>query len=203
MNPKSTHPLRSFLRSLRTAIALPHWIRKYQVSNLKWDLVGGVTVGMVLVPQSMAYAVLAGLPPAHGLYGSMIPLLVYALLGHGRQVAFGIVAVDMLVVASALTELGVSTPAEAVPVVLVMSTLLGALHLVMGLLRFGWLVAYLSRPVVAGFFLAAPVLIALSQVGNLAGIEWPRLSDLRGLAAVDVSQLGRVHLLPLLIGGCS
>ncbi len=145
------------------------WARGYTGRDARKDLVAGLTVGVLLVPQGMAYAHLAGLSPVYGLYASLVPLVVYAFLGSAPRVAFGIVAVDMLVVGAAIARVGVTGPGEAASVAVLLAAMAGLIHFLMGTFELGWIVAYLSRPVVVGFMLAAPVLIGWSQVDGLLG----------------------------------
>jgi SulP family sulfate permease len=150
------------------------WLAEYDGAALRGDLMAGVAVGVMLVPQAMAYALVAGVPPVYGLYASLVPLLVYPLVGGAKRLAVGIVALDMLVVGTAIDRLGVSDPAAVVSVALALTALVGVIHLAFGLLRLGFMAEWLSRPVTSGFMIAAPILIALSQLDALLGVEVER-----------------------------
>ncbi len=153
-------------------------IQRLWASTLRNDLVAGLTTAILLVPQAMAYATLAGLPPVVGLYASTIPLLMYAWIGSSSVMAVGPVALVSLMTASALLplkEAGASPP-ELLAAAGLLALLVGALQVVMGLLRFQGLTRLLSRPVLTGFTAAAALLIGWSQVPTLLGAG-PALGD--------------------------
>lgn len=137
------------------------------------DIVAGVTVALVLVPQSMAYAQLAGLEPYYGLYASFLPGIIAALFGSSRQLATGPVAVVSLMTASALEPLALD-PASYVSYAIILAFLVGLFQLSLGLFRLGVLVNFLSHPVVVGFTNAAAIIIATSQIGKLFGVSVER-----------------------------
>ncbi len=136
---------------------------------LQADIIAGITVALVLVPQSMAYAQLAGLPPYYGLYASFLPGIVAALFGSSRQLATGPVAVVSLMTAAALEPLAVS-PELYVAYALSMALMVGIFQLSLGVLRLGVLVDFLSHPVVIGFTNAAAIIIATSQLSKIFGV---------------------------------
>lgn len=139
-------------------------------ADLLSDLGAGVTVGAMLVPQAMAYALLAGLPPEVGLYASTVPLVLYAIFGTSRQLAVGPVAIVSLLSATALASVAEEGAAGYVAAAGVLALLVGAIHLVMGLGRLGFLTRLLSHPVLVGFTSAAALLIGASQVKHLLGV---------------------------------
>lgn len=138
------------------------------------DALAGTIVGVMLVPQAMAYAMLAGLPPEVGLYASTLPLLIYAVLGTSRELAVGPVAVVSLLVAHGIAKLGAPDPATVLAASAWMALSVGALQLVLGMLRAGVLANRLSHGVISGFTGAAAIVIAASQAKHLIGIELPR-----------------------------
>ena len=138
---------------------------------LRADIVAGITVALVLVPQSMAYAQLAGLPAYHGLYASFLPGVVAALLGSSRQLATGPVAVVSLMTASALEPLAAGNPEGYLAYAVMMALMVGVFQIALGLLRLGVLVDFLSHPVVVGFTNAAAIIIGTSQIGKLFGVS--------------------------------
>lgn len=150
------------------------WLAEYDGSALRGDLMAGLAVGVMLVPQAMAYALIAGLPPVYGLYASLVPLLIYPLIGGAKRLAVGIVALDMLVVGTGLERIGATDTETVVGLALMLTALVGVLHLVFGLLRLGFVAEWLSRPVTSGFMIAAPLLIAISQLDSLLGVEVER-----------------------------
>ncbi|MEN8108740.1 MAG: sulfate permease [Pseudomonadota bacterium] len=142
--------------------------------TLRADLIAGITVALVLVPQSMAYAQLAGLPPYYGLYASFLPGIVAALFGSSRQLATGPVAVVSLMTASALEPIAGSSPELYVAYAIMLAFMVGVFQMSLGLLRLGVLVNFLSHPVVVGFTNAAAIIIGTSQLGKLFGVSVER-----------------------------
>lgn len=149
---------------------LPPWVRHYQSSDLAGDIAAGVVVALLLVPQGLAYALLAGLPLEVGLYASLAPLVVYAALGTSRQQSVGPMAVTALMTGAALAPLASVGSAHYVALAMGLAILSGAMLFVFGWLRMGWLAQYLSQPVLVGFTAASAVLIALSQLPVLLGV---------------------------------
>lgn len=146
------------------------WLRHYDRSQLPDDLLAGFITAVLLVPQAMAYAILAGLPPQVGLYASIVPLIAYALLGTSRTLSVGPVSVAALLVGTALAGAGSENYlADA----LLLAMLSGLIMLLMAMLRLGALVNFISHPALTGFVSGAAVLIILSQLGNLLGISVP------------------------------
>ena len=125
----------------------------------------------MLIPQGMAYAMIAGLPPVFGLYAALVPQFVYALLGTSRQLAVGPVAMDSLLVASGLGALALSSIDEYIAMAIFLALFMGGIQLAFGLLRMGFLVTFLSRPVISGFTSAAAIIIGLSQLKHFLGTE--------------------------------
>jgi len=144
-------------------------LRKPEI--LRADLVAGITVALVLVPQSMAYAQLAGLPAYYGLYASFLPGIVAALFGSSRQLATGPVAVVSLMTASALEPIARGNPELYIAYAIMLALMVGVFQVALGLLRLGVLVNFLSHPVVVGFTNAAAVIIGASQLGKLFGVS--------------------------------
>ncbi|MDH3980530.1 MAG: solute carrier family 26 protein [Gammaproteobacteria bacterium] len=138
---------------------------------IRADLIAGVTVALVLVPQSMAYAQLAGLPPYYGLYASFLPGIIAALFGSSRQLATGPVAVVSLMTASALEPIAGANPELYIAYAIMLAMMVGVFQMALGLLRMGVLVNFLSHPVVVGFTNAAAIIIGTSQLGKLFGVS--------------------------------
>ena len=135
------------------------------------DLGAGVAVGAMLVPQGMAYALLAGLPPEVGLYASTVPLVLYAIFGTSRQLAVGPVAIVSLLSASTLASVAAEGSTGYVAAAGLLALLVGAVHLVLGVARLGFLTRLLSHPVLVGFTSAAALIIGASQVEHLLGVS--------------------------------
>ena len=147
------------------------WASRYDGATLTNDLVAAVIVTIMLVPQSLAYALLAGLPPQVGLYASILPLVAYAVFGTSRTLAVGPVAVISLMTATAAGGVAAQGSAEYVAAALILALLSGLILTVMGLLRLGFLANLLSHPVVSGFITASGILIAVSQARHILGIR--------------------------------
>jgi len=182
---------------------VPAWLATYRREELAGDSIAGAVVAMMLVPQGMAYALLAGLPPEIGLYASIAPLLLYAVFGSSRYLAVGPVAIISLLVASTLTPLADPGSAEYVQLAVLLALLAGVLQLVLGLARMGALVNFLSHAVVSGFTSAAALVIALSQVRGLTGIDVPRSGKVIDLIGSLARNAGSADGTTLAIGGGS
>lgn len=177
------------------------WLRRYQREDLRPDVLAGLTVAALLVPQAMAYALLAGLPPQAGLYAAAIPILLYAVLGSSRELSVGPVAIVSLLTATELARVVGEGEAGYLAAAASLALLVGLVHVVMGITRLGFAVNFISHPVLVGFTAAAAVLIALSQVRHLLGVD----IDSGGTAWETIAELwsGRTEAswLPLVVGG--
>ena len=147
------------------------WIRQYDRQTFSHDLVAAIIVTIMLVPQSLAYSMLAGLPAEVGLYASIMPLILYALFGSSRTLSVGPVAVASLMTASAIGSLDLQSPEEYLQAAVILAFLSGVFLALLGLLRFGFLANFLSHPVVSGFISASGIIIALSQIRHIIGIN--------------------------------
>jgi sulfate permease, SulP family len=178
------------------------WLKNYQKQDLKGDFSAGLIVAIMLIPQGMAYAMLAGLPPVIGLYASTIPLIIYALFGSSRQLAVGPVAMVSLLVFTGVSALAEPGTEEFVSLALLLALMVGVIQLAMGIFRLGFLVNFLSHAVISGFTSAAALIIGLSQLKHLMGINIPRGSVFSTLseAAINITE---TNLITLLIGAGS
>jgi anti-anti-sigma factor len=147
------------------------WFEGYNSDKLRLDIIGGLTVALVLVPQSMAYAQLAGLPPYYGLYAAFLPPLIAAIFGSSRQLATGPVAVVSLMTATALEPLATAGSEQYVAYAILLALLVGLFQFLLGILRLGLVVNFLSHPVVGGFTNAAAIIIATSQLSKIFGVK--------------------------------
>ncbi|MDP2131628.1 MAG: sulfate permease [Erythrobacter sp.] len=175
------------------------WARSYDRGVLSSDLMAAVIVTIMLIPQSLAYAMLAGLPPVVGLYASILPLFAYAVFGTSRTLAVGPVAVVSLMTASAVGAIATPGTAEYWEAAVTLAALSGVMLAVLGLLRLGFLANLLSHPVISGFISASGILIATSQLKHILGVKaggetWPEM--LSGL----VGAIGSTNLATLAIG---
>ncbi|RAR62261.1 MULTISPECIES: SulP family inorganic anion transporter [Halomonadaceae] len=180
-------------------IPLIGWLHGYRRDTLARDLLAAVIVTLMLVPQALAYALLAGLPPEVGLYASMLPLVFYAVFGTSATLAVGPVAVASLMTAAALSGIAAPGSAEYVGAALVLAALSGLLLVAMGLLRLGFLANFLSHPVISGFVTASGILIAASQLRHLLGVKAAG-DNLVEMVTSLVASLGQVSLITLAIG---
>jgi len=188
------------MERLRRILPLFESLRGYDRGLFGRDAMAGLTTAIMLVPQAMAYAMLAGLPPEVGLYASMLPLVAYALLGTSRQLAVGPVAMDSLLVASAVAPLAVTGSAEYIALALLLALMTGVLQIAMGLFRLGFLVNFLSHPVISGFTSAAALVIGFSQLKHLLAVDIPRTNYIHEVIGGAVEQLGVVNVPTLVIG---
>jgi len=179
-----------------------NWLMGYNKSTFYNDLVAGLTVGVMLIPQGMAYAVIAGLPPIYGLYASTIPLLIYAVFGTSRQLAVGPTALIALLTASGLSKLQLGSSAEYIQMAIVLTLMVGVVKLLMGFFRLGFLTNFLSHPVIGGFTSAAALIIAFSQLKHLLGINIPRSNFIHEIFISATSNISQINWLTLLVGLC-
>lgn len=159
------------MKALARYLPILEWGRSYSGATLASDLMAAVIVTIMLIPQSLAYAMLAGLPPEVGLYASILPLVAYAIFGTSRALAVGPVAVVSLMTAAAIGKLGVAGPIEYAAAAAVLAFLSGVILLAMGVFRLGFIANFLSHPVISGFITASGILIATSQARAILGIE--------------------------------
>ncbi len=181
---------------------IPAWrhLRRYSRADLGGDAVAGLVVAIMVVPQGMAYATLAGLPPQIGLYASIAPLVAYALFGTSRALAVGPVAVLSLMTATSLAGLAEPGTAAYGEAAVILALLGGAMLLALGLLRLGFLVNFLSHSVLSGFISASAILIALGQVKTLLGIEMPRVESFADTAIQLARNAGSLNPATAAIG---
>ncbi len=175
------------------------WGRTYNRANLSNDLVAAVIVTIMLIPQSLAYAMLAGLPPEAGLYASIAPIILYAIFGTSRALAVGPVAVVSLMTAAAIGNVADQGTMGYAVAALTLAALSGGMMILMGVFRLGFLANFLSHPVVAGFITASGILIALSQLKHILGISASG-DTLPELVETLFAHLGDVNPITLVIG---
>ncbi|NLC21285.1 MAG: sodium-independent anion transporter, partial [Halomonadaceae bacterium] len=147
------------------------WLPGYGRATLGSDLLAAVIVTIMLIPQSLAYAMLAGLPPEVGLYASIAPLVVYAVFGTSRTLAVGPVAVVSLMTAAAVGQVAPQGSPEYLGAALVLALMSGLILTLMGVARLGFLANFLSHPVISGFITASGLIIAASQLKHVLGVE--------------------------------
>ena len=185
--------------NLARTLPILTWGRTYSRANLSNDLVAAVIVTIMLIPQSLAYAMLAGLPPEAGLYASIAPIILYAIFGTSRALAVGPVAVVSLMTAAAIGNIADQGTMGYAVAALTLAALSGGMMILMGVFRLGFLANFLSHPVVAGFITASGILIALSQVKHILGINASG-DTLPELLTTLGEHLTQTNLITLVIG---
>ena len=184
---------------MRRLLPFLHWW-PLQRDVLRADIVAGISVALVLVPQSMAYAQLAGMPAYYGLYAGFLPVIVAALWGSSSQLATGPAAVSSILTASALAPLATLGSEQFVALAILLAFMVGAIQLVLALCRMGNVVSFLSHPVILGFTSAAAIIIGLSQLNKLLGLPLGRSDFFLGDVCRMLLQLPDAHLPSLAIG---
>jgi SulP family sulfate permease len=190
------------LHELKRYLPLLDWGRRYNSESFASDGLAAVIVTVMLIPQSLAYAMLAGLPAEMGLYASMLPLIAYGLFGTSTTLSVGPVAVVSLMTATAVSQVAEAGSLAYIDAAILLALMSGAMLLLFGLLRMGFLASFLSHPVIAGFITASGVIIAVSQLGHVLGIRG-RGENLPQLVQQLWEQLTLVHLPTVLVGGCT
>lgn len=184
---------------LRRYLPILDWGRRYDRRALANDLIAAVIVTIMLIPQSLAYALLAGLPPEAGIYASIVPILLYAVFGTSRALAVGPVAVVSLMTAAAVGQVAQQGTAGYAAAALTLALLSGAMLVLMGVLRLGFVANFLSHPVIAGFITASGILIATSQLKHILGVPAEGHTLPQMLAALW-AHLGQTNPITLVIG---
>jgi SulP family sulfate permease len=187
------------MRKLSNYVPILDWGRRYNRGAFSNDLIAAVIVTIMLIPQSLAYALLAGLPPEAGIYASIVPIILYAIFGTSRALAVGPVAVVSLLTASAVGQVAEQGTAGYAIAALTLAFLSGGFLLLLGLLRLGFLANFLSHPVIAGFITASGILIATSQLTHILGVPAGG-HTLIEMAETLLAHLGQVDLITLIIG---
>lgn len=186
---------------LKKTFKIVEWLPHYSLLTLRGDLAAGLTTGIMFIPQGMAYAVIAGIPPIYGLYAGVVPLLIYPLLGTSKNLSVGPVAVDMLIIAAGVSLLAEPNSEEYITLTILLTMLAGGLQLIMGSMQLGAVFNFFSRPVIAGFTLAAPLIIAFTQLNNLLGIELSNTQYIFTIAEEVFLRIDQIHPETLLWGG--
>jgi len=187
-------------KALNRFLPLLDRLAYYKKEDLVGDLMAGVIVAIMLVPQGMAYAMLAGLPPQIGLYASIAPTILYGLLGTSSSLAVGPVALVSLMVAGVLGELAPLGGVQYMAMALALAFMVAVIQILLGLARLGSLVNFISHPVLSGFTSAAALIIGFSQIGHLTGMAMPRMSRLPQALIFTASHLNEVNPFTMAIG---
>jgi len=175
-------------------------LKNYTKADFTKDLVAGLTVGVVVIPQGMAYAMIAGLPPVYGLYASIFPVLMYMLLGTSKNVVVGPVAMDSLLVAAGLGTLAITGIENYIAMAIFLAFMVGVIQLILGFARMGFLVNFLSKPVISGFTSAAALIIIFSQLKHLLGANIARSNKFHQLISNAFEKFSETNYIDLTIG---
>jgi len=181
-------------------LPIASWLPAYQRKYLVADLQAGLTVGVMLIPQGMAYALLAGMPPIYGLYASLLPLLLYALFGSSMHLSVGPTALVSLLVFTGLTPLAEAGSPAYISMAITVGLMAGLLQVLLGLFRLGFLVNFLSHPVLSGFTSAAAFIIGFSQLKHLLGLSITPSGRIYELLPQFWASRGDIHGVALLVG---
>lgn len=185
--------------NIKKFIPILDWLPNYKREFFKNDLGAGLAVGIMLIPQGIAYAMIAGLPPIYGLYTAMIPQIVYAIFGTSRQLSVGPAAMDSLIVASGVATLAEIGTEHFIEFAILLAFMVGVLQILFGFFKLGFLVNFLSRPVISGFTSAAALIIALSQLKHLLGFNIQQ-HKIHSILFEVFKHLKETNLITLVIG---
>ena len=185
---------------LKQIFPILHWLPKYQKKMLWNDAVSGTTAGILAIAQGMAYAIIAGLPPVFGLYAALTPQIVYAFMGTSRQLSLGAVAMDSLIVAAGIGTLNIVGVEQYIAAAVFLALFVGSIQLLLGTFKLGFFVNFLSKPVLSGFTSAAAIIIGLSQLKHLLGVDLAQTNQIHVLLSEVVSKVSQTHLLSFGIG---
>jgi len=185
---------------MRKFIPLLDTLASYQKNWLKGDLSAGLTVGVMLIPQGMAYAMIAGLPPIYGLYASTVPLILYAIFGTSRQLAVGPVAMVSMLTAAGIGAITNGEVGDYISMAISLALLVGAIQFLLGVFRLGFLVNFLSHPVISGFTSAAALIIGMSQLKHLLGIDLTRSHHIHEILIEAGNNISQINWITVGIG---
>ncbi|MCS7084256.1 MAG: SulP family inorganic anion transporter, partial [Aquificaceae bacterium] len=176
------------------------WFKNYDASTFRKDFLAGLTVAVVLVPQSMAYAIIAGLPPVYGLYAASIPVIIAALFGSSPQLATGPVAIVAFLTYVSLSSFAKPGEEKFIQLAIMTAMLVGLIQLLLGVFRLGFLVNFVSHAVIFGFTNAAAIIIATTQVPALLGIKVEQKELIFQNIYEIIKNLPKINLLTVAIG---
>jgi SulP family sulfate permease len=189
-----------YLKFKKRYISITTWLPNYSKSYLKDDIIAGLTVGIMLIPQGMAYAMIAGLPAIYGLYAGIVPSFIYAIFGSSRQLAVGPTAMISLLTGAGIIGLAGENVELAIQLAITLALMVGVIQLLFGFFRMGFLVNYLSHPVISGFTSAAAIIIVFSQLKHLLNINLESSKHIHQLIINLFEQLPNTNFVALAIG---
>ena len=179
---------------------VPDWWKYYKREDFRFDLIAGLTVAVMLIPQGMAYAIVAGMPPVYGLYASTLPAMVYAWFGTARQLSVGPGALTALLTAAGIGMLAAAGSEQYFVLVTMVTITVGLIQVTLGFAKLGFLINFLSNPVMVGFTSAAVILIGMSQLKHLLGITLIKSQQLQTIIADLITQIETIHWVTTLVG---
>jgi sulfate permease, SulP family len=188
------------MNAIKRIFPITDWLFNYKKDQLNGDVFAGLTVGIMLIPQGMAYALIAGLPPVYGLYASIVPQLMYAIFGTSRQLSVAPVAMDSLMVAAGVSVLAVEGTDAYIGFAILLAFFMGAFQLLLGTFRLGFITNLLSKPVISGFTSAAALIIGLNQLKYLLGIELVRSNRIYEIIVNAFQNINSTHLITMVLG---
>ena len=186
--------------NFKSFIPILDWFPNYNKEWLKGDISAGLTVGVMLIPQGMAYAYIAGLPAVYGLYAAIVPLIVYAIFGTSRQLAVGPVAMVSLLTATAIGSFEGLSPSDYISYAILLAFLVGMIQFLIGVFRLGFIVNFLSHPVISGFTSAVALIIGIGQLKNLLGIDIERTHYVHEIILNVFEKYNEINWVSFLIG---
>ena len=186
--------------NIKKIIPILEWLPQYNTSLFKGDLVAGITVGIILIPQGIAYALIAGLPPIYGLYCALVPQLMYVIFGSSRQVAIGPVAMDSLIVATGVSTLALAGSDSYISIAILLALMVGAIQFIMGVFSLGFIVNFLSKPVITGFSSAIALIIGCNQFRNLLGVDFIQSDQIQYVIEDVLFQINNYNFHTTIIG---
>ncbi len=185
---------------LKRLIPILEWLPNYKKAHLRGDVLAGLTVGIVLIPQGIAYALIAGLPPIYGLYAALVPQVVYAIFGSSKQVAIGPVAMDSLIVASGVSTMALAGSESYIAIAILLAFVVGTIQFLMGVFRLGFIVNFLSKPVITGFTSAVALTIGFNQFRNLLGVDFLQTDQAHKFFYDFISKVSELNMHTSIIG---
>lgn len=185
---------------IKNSLPIFKWLPAYQKTDIKGDLWAGLTVGVLLIPQGMAYAMIVGLPPIYGLYAAFLPQVIYSFFGTSRQLSVAPVAMISLLIGAGICGIADQGSDAYINLAILLALIVGILQLLFGLFRMGFLVNFLSQPVISGYTSSAAIIIGFSQLKHLLGINMPSSNLIHEVIYSTSIHLDQTHIMTVLIG---
>ena len=185
---------------IKNNLPILDWLPAYKKVDFKGDLWAGLTVGVMLIPQGMAYAMIAGLPPIYGLYAAFLPQVIYSIFGTSRQLSVAPAAMISLLIVAGISEFADQGSEAYIGLAILLALIVGILQLLFGLFRMGFLVNFLSQPVISGYTSSAAIIIGLSQFRHLLGIDMPSSNLIHEILYNTSIHFNEFHIITILIG---